>query len=163
PRSAVARVGPRRRFKAALVDAALLCGIDAIIVWFTLRICALTIGQAATLPLLPLATFCVILDVGYVLMFTATSGQTVGKMAAGTWAAGVAATHFGREDPGQVVVDEVAGQLVTLLLTGAALPGAVIGFFAFRIFDILKPWPANRFERLPGGVGIMADDLMAGL
>jgi uncharacterized RDD family membrane protein YckC len=61
----------------------LLGGIDAGIVWFTLRICALTIGQAATLPLLPLATFCVILDVGYLLMFTATSGQTVGKMAAG--------------------------------------------------------------------------------
>jgi phosphatidylglycerophosphatase A len=39
----------------------------------------------------------------------------------------------------------------------------VIGFFAFRLFDIIKPWPANRFERLPGGVGIMADDLMAGV
>jgi phosphatidylglycerophosphatase A len=81
----------------------------------------------------------------------------------GTWAAGVAAIHFGREDPGQVVVDEVAGQLVTLLLTGATLPGAVVGFFAFRLFDIWKPWPANRLERLPGGVGIMADDLMAGV
>jgi phosphatidylglycerophosphatase A len=81
----------------------------------------------------------------------------------GTWAAGVAAGHFGREDPGHVVVDEVAGQLVTLLLTGSGFSGAVIGFFAFRLFDIIKPWPANRFERLPGGVGIMADDLMAGV
>jgi phosphatidylglycerophosphatase A len=81
----------------------------------------------------------------------------------GTWAAGVAAGHFGREDPGHVVIDEVAGQLVTLLLTGAGLSGAVIGFFAFRLFDIIKPWPANRFERLPGGLGIMADDLMAGV
>ena len=66
----------------------------------------------------------------------------------GTWAAGVAAGHFGREDPGHVVIDEVAGQLVTLLLTGAGLSGAVIGFFVFRLFDIIKPWPANRFERL---------------
>jgi phosphatidylglycerophosphatase A len=90
-------------------------------------------------------------------------GLLAGVTLSGTWAAGVAAGHFGREDPGHVVVDEVAGQLVTLLLTGAALPGAVIGFFAFRLFDIIKPWPANRFERLPGGVGIMADDLMAGV
>jgi uncharacterized RDD family membrane protein YckC len=81
--SASDQVRPWQRVLAALVDAALLGGIDAGIVWFTLRICALTIGQAATLPLLPLATFCVILDVGYLLMFTATSGQTVGKMAAG--------------------------------------------------------------------------------
>jgi len=90
-------------------------------------------------------------------------GLVAAVTVAGTWAAGVAATHFGREDPGHVVVDEVAGQLVTFLLTGAGLSGAVIGFFAFRLFDIIKPWPANRFERLPGGVGIMADDLMAGV
>lgn len=81
----------------------------------------------------------------------------------GTWAGSVAAEHFGREDPGQVVVDEVAGQLLTLIATGASLPGMVLGFFVFRALDIVKPWPANRFERLPGGVGIMADDLMAGV
>jgi phosphatidylglycerophosphatase A len=81
----------------------------------------------------------------------------------GLWAAGVAAEHFGREDPGQVVVDEVAGQLVTLFATGVGLRGALLGFFVFRVFDVLKPWPANRFERLPGGLGIMADDLMVGL
>jgi phosphatidylglycerophosphatase A len=81
----------------------------------------------------------------------------------GTWAAGVAARHFNREDPGQVVIDEVAGQLVTLVATGAGLYGTVLGFFVFRALDIVKPWPAKRFERLPGGVGIMADDLMAGV
>ena len=81
----------------------------------------------------------------------------------GIWAAGEAARHFAREDPGPVVVDEVAGQLLTLLFTGVGLRGAVLGFLLFRILDIVKPWPANRFERLPGGVGIMADDLMAGL
>jgi phosphatidylglycerophosphatase A len=90
-------------------------------------------------------------------------GLVAAVTVAGTWAAGVAAVHFGREDPGHVVVDEVAGQLVTFLLTGAGFSGAVIGFFAFRLFDIIKPWPANRFERLPGGLGIMADDLMAGI
>jgi phosphatidylglycerophosphatase A len=82
---------------------------------------------------------------------------------AGTWAGSVAAEHFGREDPGEVVVDEVAGQLLTLIATGASLGGAALGFFVFRALDIVKPWPANRFERLPGGVGIMADDLMAGV
>jgi phosphatidylglycerophosphatase A len=81
----------------------------------------------------------------------------------GTWAASIAAVHFGREDPGQVVVDEVAGQLLTLIATGASLSGIVLGFFVFRVLDIVKPWPANRFEQLPGGVGIMADDLMAGV
>lgn len=81
----------------------------------------------------------------------------------GTWAATETARHVGREDPGQVVIDEVAGQLVTLALTGAGLTATIVGFFLFRILDIIKPYPANRFERLHGGVGIMADDLMAGV
>jgi phosphatidylglycerophosphatase A len=81
----------------------------------------------------------------------------------GIWAGSVAGRHFGSEDPGQVVIDEVAGQLVTLLATGAGLGGMVLGFFVFRILDIIKPWPARGFERLPGGLGIMADDLMVGV
>jgi phosphatidylglycerophosphatase A len=81
----------------------------------------------------------------------------------GTWAGGVAARHFGREDPGQVVIDEVAGQLVTFFATGISHQGVVVGFLVFRVFDIVKPWPARQFERFPGGAGIMADDLMAGL
>jgi len=81
----------------------------------------------------------------------------------GTWAATRAAVHFGKEDPGQVVIDEVAGQLVTLAFTGAGVAATVAAFLIFRILDIIKPYPANRFERLPGGVGIMADDLMAGV
>lgn len=80
----------------------------------------------------------------------------------GLWASGVAARHFNREDPGEVVIDEVAGQLATLCLTGAGVTGALLGFLVFRVLDIVKPWPANRFERLPGGLGIMADDVMAG-
>jgi phosphatidylglycerophosphatase A len=74
-----------------------------------------------------------------------------------------AAVALGGKDPGAVVIDEVAGQLVTLLLTGVAWPGAIAGFLLFRILDIVKPWPAQRFEALPGGLGIMADDLMAGV
>lgn len=81
----------------------------------------------------------------------------------GIWAADVTARALNREDPGPVVIDEVAGQLVTLFMTGAGLYGAIIGFFVFRLFDIVKPWPARQLEDLPGGVGIMADDLMAGV
>lgn len=82
---------------------------------------------------------------------------------AGIWAAGVAAEHFGRHDPGQVVIDEVSGQWVTLLLTGVGPLGVVAGFFLFRVLDITKPWPARRMETLPSGLGIMADDLMVAL
>jgi phosphatidylglycerophosphatase A len=59
------------------------------------------------------------------------------------------------------VIDEVAGQLITLLGTGAGWRGAIAGFVLFRVFDVIKPWPANRLESLPGGLGIMADDVMA--
>jgi phosphatidylglycerophosphatase A len=81
----------------------------------------------------------------------------------GVWAATRAEQHFGKEDPGAVVIDEVAGQLVTLAFTGAGLAAMVVGFFVFRILDIIKPFPADRFERLHGGTGIMADDVMAGI
>jgi phosphatidylglycerophosphatase A len=80
----------------------------------------------------------------------------------GIWASSVAARHFGREDPGHVVIDEVAGQLATLLLLDVGLLGTLAGFLIFRVLDIIKPWPANRLEALHGGFGIMADDVMAG-
>jgi phosphatidylglycerophosphatase A len=82
---------------------------------------------------------------------------------AGTWAASVAAEHFGRHDPGQVVIDEVAGQWVTLLMTGVGPAGAFAGFVLFRVLDVTKPWPARRLESLPAGLGIMADDVMVAL
>jgi phosphatidylglycerophosphatase A len=83
--------------------------------------------------------------------------------AVGIWASTEGARHFRKKDPGHVVVDEVAGQLLTLLLTGAGWAGAAVGFLVFRLFDIVKPWPANRLEALPEGLGVMADDLMAGV
>lgn len=89
-------------------------------------------------------------------------GLLVAVCVIGTWAAGVAARHFQRDDPGHVVIDEVAGQLVTLLLLDVGWIGAGLGFLIFRVLDIIKPWPANRLEALHGGLGVMADDLMAG-
>ena len=81
----------------------------------------------------------------------------------GTWSAGVAERHFGRHDPGQVVIDEVAGMLITMFLNPAGWVSALLGFLLFRAADIVKPFPARRLERLPGGFGIMADDVMAGI
>jgi phosphatidylglycerophosphatase A len=79
------------------------------------------------------------------------------------WAAGVVAAQSGKKDPGLVVVDEVAGQWLTL--AGALRfnwKTFVIAFLLFRFFDILKPPPIRLIERVPGGSGIVLDDMMAG-
>lgn len=85
--------------------------------------------------------------------------------------ASIAAT--GKKDPGEVVMDEFAGQALTFLLVpllvARNLSGwgsfllASFGFLMFRVLDIAKPWPIRRLERLPGGWGVLADDLVAGL
>jgi phosphatidylglycerophosphatase A len=80
---------------------------------------------------------------------------------AGVWAATTAERHFGGIDPGPIVVDEVVGMLITLALIPVGLSGAIAGFVLFRIFDVIKPYPAGRFESLHGGLGVMADDAMA--
>ena len=79
----------------------------------------------------------------------------------GVWSGSVAERYAGRVDPGIVVIDEVAGMLITMLLIPVTAISVVAGFLVFRALDILKPWPARRLERLPGGFGIMADDVMA--
>jgi len=108
--------------------------------------------------------------------------------AIGVWSASRAAAYAGIKDPQHVVIDEVAGQHLTLLLPliPIALPNLsahmdfslfaiyfalsllnwkylLLGFILFRVFDIWKPWPVRQLERLPGGWGIMADDWMAGI
>jgi phosphatidylglycerophosphatase A len=85
----------------------------------------------------------------------------VGLFALGSWSGSVAERHFARTDPGQVVIDEVMGMLITLFLNPVGWIGALGGFLLFRVADVIKPYPANRLERLPGGVGVMADDAMA--
>jgi phosphatidylglycerophosphatase A len=82
---------------------------------------------------------------------------------AGAWSASVAERQLGASDPAPVVIDEVLGMLVTLFMNPVGWMGALIGFFLFRLFDVIKPYPANRLERLAGGVGVMADDAMAGV
>lgn len=67
-----------------------------------------------------------------------------------------------KEDPGSIVIDEVAGQGITLLVCGPSVLNLVVGFVLFRIFDIWKPWPVRAADRLHSGFGVMADDIVAG-
>ncbi|MHC4624522.1 MAG: phosphatidylglycerophosphatase A family protein, partial [Planctomycetota bacterium] len=74
----------------------------------------------------------------------------------------------GKSDPREVVADEFAGQALTFVAVGAVPTGriwavALLGFVLFRLFDIVKPWPIRKLEKLPAGWGILADDLMAGV
>jgi len=105
----------------------------------------------------------------------------LGVMAAFVVAASVAcvacvpavAALAGKTDPGEVVVDEVAGQAVAFLIIPLILPAdlsmkqrcliAGLGFLLFRVLDITKPWPIKKLEALPAGWGVLADDLLAGL
>jgi phosphatidylglycerophosphatase A len=76
------------------------------------------------------------------------------------------ASYIGQKDPQIVVVDEVSGQLISYLGIGARMPNwkyLLLGFILFRVFDIWKPFPARQAESLPGGLGIMADDWIAGI
>ncbi len=73
------------------------------------------------------------------------------------------ARESGRKDPGFVVIDEVAGQLFALVLSRPNWQHAVVALLFFRAFDITKPWPIRRLEALPEGMGIMLDDVAAGI
>ena len=81
----------------------------------------------------------------------------------GVWSATIVEREAGKEDPGIVVLDEVLGMLISLLWLPVSWPVVLAAFLAFRAFDIIKPWPAGRLEYLGGGLGIMADDAMAGV
>ena len=81
--------------------------------------------------------------------------------AVGAWSATVAEHQLGDVDPAPVVIDEVVGMLMTLAFLPVSATGAFVGFLVFRVLDVVKPWPSSRFERLRGGLGVMADDGMA--
>lgn len=83
----------------------------------------------------------------------------------GIWASGQAAVLLGKKDPQKVVVDEVIGQLIVFLFVPFAISWQLIlaGFILFRVFDIWKPYPINSLENLPSGLGVCADDILAGV
>jgi len=85
-------------------------------------------------------------------------------LAVGVSAATSAEAYFGRKDPGHVIIDEVMGQMVVLAVNPRAGWKWLLGaYLLFRVFDVVKPFPARRLERLRGGWGIMLDDLAAGI
>jgi phosphatidylglycerophosphatase A len=82
--------------------------------------------------------------------------------AIGIPAAGICEKHYKRHDPRQCVIDEVAGQLVSLWFLPKQAGFYIAAFLLFRFFDIIKPFPVNKSETLPRGIGIMTDDVLAG-
>jgi phosphatidylglycerophosphatase A len=82
--------------------------------------------------------------------------------AIGVWSCGVHAAQTGGHDPSECVIDEVAGQWFACAVAPLSLPAFAIAFVLFRFFDITKLWPVSLGERLPGGLGIMTDDMIAG-
>jgi len=78
-------------------------------------------------------------------------------------AADVVAKSIGLKDPGLVVADEIAGMMVTMIAIPLTLKSVLLGFVLFRVMDVVKPPPARQFEQFKGGIGIVADDLMAGV
>jgi phosphatidylglycerophosphatase A len=117
-------------------------------------------GTFGTLAGIPIAIALDRLVGEYALLYAAT---VVLLSLLAIWAADVAARDAGIKDPSFVVIDEVAGYVVTVALLPATVPVLAAGFFIFRAFDIVKPPPVAALERLPGGLGIVADDLAAGL
>ena len=90
-------------------------------------------------------------------------GAIVAVFAIGVWAAHATEIALGRKDPGIVVIDEVLGMLITLAVLPVSIWGVALGFLFFRALDVIKPFPAAQLEHIHGGMGIMADDAMAGL
>jgi len=104
------------------------------------------------------------------LVLWVVPGSTVGLglalmvvLVAGTWAAERAERLIGGKDPGAIVIDEVAGMILSVLLLPRTTSVLVVGFLLFRVFDVVKPFPAGVSQRLPGGLGVMIDDVIAGL
>lgn len=120
-------------------------------------------GTAASLAALPFGVLLVLLGWQALALF-AVAATFIGIGACGAYA-----KRIGVKDPSECVIDEVAGQWIALLPIAAVAPDVlawrpyVAGFLLFRAFDMGKPWPIRAFERLPGGFGIMMDDVVAGV
>lgn len=116
-------------------------------------------GTAASIIALPFAWIIAAFAGRFTLMFAA-----ILVMGVGAWACEIYARESGKSDPSECVIDEVAGQWIICAFAPLSILAYVAAFILFRIFDILKPWPIGLVERrVPGGLGIMADDVVAAL
>ena len=121
-------------------------------------------------PYIP-GTFASLVTAGAVALLHRTSDSATLQLAAvlvlllpvSIWASARVARRDAKHDPSHVVIDEVVGQIFCLLWVPFSWTFLVTGFIAFRVFDILKPYPIKKVERLRGGIGIVCDDLIAGL
>jgi phosphatidylglycerophosphatase A len=170
----IAEVSPKRTVKDFVALAIATCGVGyiplapgtwgsavGVAVFMALRRLALEtiyrIGTTSPLLLFYRQTYFVALQLVGVTVITLV----------GIWAASRTEKLLQKKDPGKVVIDEVAGQLIALLPVPLMTVGPwrlwlIVGFFLFRAFDIIKPYPVRRLEALPSGLGIVADDLAAG-
>jgi phosphatidylglycerophosphatase A len=113
-----------------------------------------TVGTLAGIPLVILfARLNFFADVIFVFLFVILA----------VWSSHMTGILLARPDPAEVVIDETAGILITFFFLPFSWLYLCFGFVLFRLFDILKPYPARRLEKLKGGVGIVADDLLAGI
>ena len=127
-----------------------------------------TVGYCGYFPIAPGTVGSAAGLVFYLLVWWAQSplfeaGLILLLFAVGIWAGTTSERYFGGIDPGPIVLDEAVGMLITLAFIPVGIGGALMGFFLFRLFDVLKPFPAGRFEKLHGGLGVMADDAMAAI
>lgn len=113
-------------------------------------------GTVASLAALPFAWLLVYYGGNLALL-----GATLAAAIVGTWACDEYARRTNAIDPSECVADELAGQWLTFAFAPLSLAGLVLAFLLFRLFDVLKPWPISLAERLEGGLGIMADDIVA--
>ncbi len=114
-------------------------------------------GTFGTLGAIPLYLALSRLSIGAYLAVTAS------LLVLGVWAAEQAGKYWGVADASPIVIDEVAGYLVTLALVPFSWQAVAAGFVLFRIFDVVKPWPASAFDRMKNGFGVMMDDVAAGV
>lgn len=115
-------------------------------------------GTVASVAALPLAWGIALLG-GRVSLLVAA----IAALAIGAWASEVYARETNNSDPSECVIDELAGQWIACAFAPLSLPAYALAFLLFRVFDITKPWPIRRLERLHGGIGIMFDDVAAAL
>lgn len=125
--------------------------------WFGCGLVPLAPGTAGTLGAIPL--FLVLRSSGPVAVLFVASILAI----VGVWAADHVIARTGQHDPQIVVIDEVVGVLITLAASAPTWTSLVLGVVLFRIFDQWKPWPARQLESLPGGFGVVMDDVAAGV
>ncbi|MDR3333176.1 MAG: phosphatidylglycerophosphatase A [Synergistaceae bacterium] len=135
-----------------------MSGAPPVRTWYGLVATVAGLGRVGRMPgtLGTFAAFLVLLAAGSVGLPVIIATALIGTIAADKYAKSISV-----DDPGEVVIDEVAGYWISMLWLDTSY--AVTAFFLFRIIDIVKPFPVRNMERLPGGIGIMADDMLGGV